>query len=269
MVNQATPTVGTPASVAERTYDPTKALEDSDLTGGVVTGVDGTAVTEHGSWKQSGIVPTAANMADMKRSLQRRERRIIKPSARPVAVKVKKAEPCHCTEPTAAEITWGESLADSALSGGAVQHSVSGTAVSGSFAWKDATVKPNVADSNQTAYTVVFTPDDTDNYEITETTVTLNIRRAGNTPNLPANQMDVTYGNKKVKDVQLRTAGNGQTQDLQTELVVGTAVHATAVYIGEGHGNYETESVVIAITRLACTHANTEVRDAKTVSCGV
>ena len=141
--------------------------------------------------------------------------------------------------------------------------------MSGSFAWKDATVKPNVADSNQTAYTVVFTPDDTDNYEITETTVTLNIRRAGNTPNLPANQMDVTYGNKKVKDVQLPDGWEWADADLETELVVGTAVHATAVYIGEGHGNYETESVVIAITRLACTHANTEVRDAKTVSCGV
>ena len=268
VVNQATPTVGTPASVAERTYDPTKALEDSDLTGGVVTGVDGTALDGTWSWKQSGIVPTVKN-SGYEAVFTETGTKNYKAVSTTVAVKVKKAEPVIVQNPTAAEITWGESLADSALSGGAVQHSVSGTAVSGSFAWKDATVKPNVADSNQTAYTVVFTPDDTDNYEITETTVTLNIRRAGNTPNLPANQMDVTYGNKKVKDVQLPDGWEWADADLETELVVGTAVHATAVYIGEGHGNYETESVVIAITRLACTHANTEVRDAKTVSCGV
>lgn len=268
VVNQATPTVGTPASVAERTYDPTKALEDSELTGGVVTGVDGTALDGTWSWKQSGIVPTVKN-SGYEAVFTETGTKNYKAVSTTVTVKVKKAEPVIVQNPTAAEITWGESLADSALSGGTVQHSVSGTAVSGSFAWKDATIKPNVADSNQTAYTVVFTPDDTDNYEITETTVTLNIRRAGNTPNLPANQMDVTYGNKKVKDVQLPDGWEWADADLETELVVGTAVHATAVYIGEGHGNYETESVVIAITRLACTHANTEVRDAKTVSCGV
>ena len=268
VVNQATPTVGTPASVAERTYDPTKALEDSDLTGGVVTGVDGTALDGTWSWKQSGIVPTVNN-SGYEAVFTETGTKNYKAVSTTVAVKVKKAEPVIVQNPTAAEVTWGESLADSALSGGTVQHSVSGTAVSGSFAWKDATIKPNVSDSNQTAYTVVFTPDDTDNYEITETTVTLNIRRAGNTPNLPANKMDVTYGNKKVKDVQLPDGWEWADADLETELVVGTAVHATAVYIGEGHGNYETESVVIAITRLACTHANTEVRDAKTVSCGV
>lgn len=268
VVNQATPTVGTPASVAERTYDPTKALEDSDLTGGVVTGVDGTALDGTWSWKQSGIVPTVNN-SGYEAVFTETGTKNYKAVSTTVTVKVKKAEPVIVQNPTAAEITWGESLADSALSGGAVQHSVSGTAVSGSFAWKDATVKPNVADSNQTAYTVVFTPDDTDNYEITETTVTLNIKRAGNTPNLPENQMDVTYGNKKVKDVQLPDGWEWADADRETELVVGTAVDATAVYTGEGHGNYETESVVIAITRLACTHANTEVRDAKTVSCGV
>ena len=268
VVNQATPTVGTPASVAERTYDPTKALEDSDLTGGVVTGVDGTALDGTWSWKQSGIVPTVKN-SGYEAVFTETGTKNYKAVSTTVAVKVKKAEPVIVQNPTAAEITWGESLADSALSGGTVQHSVSGTAVSGSFAWKDATIKPNVSDSNQTVYTVVFTPDDTENYEITETAVTLNIRRAGNTPNLPANQMDVTYGNKKIKDVQLPDGWEWADADRETELVVGTAVDATAVYTGEGHGNYETESVVIAITRLACTHANTEVRDAKTVSCGV
>ena len=267
VVNQATPTIETPAAVVERTYDPTKTLEDSDLTGGVVRGVDGTALEGTWSWKQAGIVPTVDN-SGYEAVFTETGTKNYTPVSTTVAVKVKKAEPEVAENPTAAEITWGESLADSVLSGGTMQHS-SGTAVSGSFAWKDATIKPNVADSNQTAYTVVFTPDDTDNYEITETTITLNIRPAGNTPNLPADEMSVPYGCKKIKDVQLPDGWAWADTDLETELVAGKAVQATAVYNGEGHGNYETESVSIAITRLACTHENTEVRGAKAAGCGV
>ena len=52
VVNQATPTIETPAVVADIAYDPTKVLEDSDLTGGVVRGVDGAALDGTWSWKQ-------------------------------------------------------------------------------------------------------------------------------------------------------------------------------------------------------------------------
>ena len=181
---------------------------------------------------------------------------------------IQKAEPVIVHEPTAAEITWGETLAASALSGGAVQHDVSGPAVSGSFAWKDATMKPNVADSNKTAYIVVFTPDDTVNYKPVETTVMLNIKRAGNTPNFPGNHMDVKYVCRKVKDVQLPDGWEWAAADQETELNVGVQVNATAVYTGEGHGNYETESTVIGITRLACTHTDTKLKDVVAASCG-
>ena len=267
VVNQAAPAIETPAAVAERTYDPTKTLEDSDLTGGVVTGVDGAALKGTWSWKQAGIIPTVNNSGYEAVFTETGTKNYTAVSTT-VEVKVKKAEPEVDQNPTAAEITWGESLADAVLSGGTMRHSVSGTAVSGSFAWKDATIRPNVADSDQTGYTVVFTPDDTENYETTETTVTLHVKRVGNTPNLPANRIDVPYDCKKVKDVQLPDGWAWADADRETELVAGTAVHATAVYIGEGAGNYETESVTIAITRLACSHANTEVRDAKEAGYG-
>ena len=267
VVNQAAPAIETSAAVAERTYDPTKTLEDSDLTGGVVTGVDGAALKGTWSWKQAGIIPTVNNSGYEAVFTETGTKNYTAVSTT-VEVKVKKAEPEVDQNPTAAEITWGESLADAVLSGGTMRHSVSGTAVSGSFAWKDATIRPNVADSDQTGYTVVFTPDDTENYETTETTVTLHVKRVGNTPNLPANRIDVPYDCKKVKDVQLPDGWAWADADRETELVAGTAVHATAVYIGEGAGNYETESVTIAITRLACSHANTEVRDAKEAGYG-
>ena len=179
---------------------------------------------------------------------------------------IQKAEPVIVQKPTAAGITWGEALAGSALSGGEAQYA--GTVVNGSFAWKDATRKPNVADSNQTAYTVVFTPDDTVNYKPVETTVTLNIKRAGNTPNFPEDHMDVKYVCRKVKDVQLPDGWEWAAADQETGLNVGVQVNATAVYTGEGHGNYETESTVIKITRLECKHTDTKLKDVVAASCG-
>ena len=267
VVNQATPTIETPAVVAERAYDPTKTLEDGDLTGGVVRGADGKALDGTWSWKQPGIVPTMNNSG---------YEAVFTPSdtnnymavGTTIAVKVKKAVPVIVQKPVASEISWGESLAASALTGGSAQHGVTGAVVSGTFAWKDATIRPNVADSNQTAFALVFIPDDTEKYEVTETTVTLNIKRAGTAPNFPADRMDVTYVCKKVKDAALPDGWEWSDADRETGLVIGEAVNATAVYTGEGHGNYVTESVVIEITRLACAHANREVKNAVSAGCG-
>ncbi len=267
VVNPATPTIETPAVVAERAYDPTKALEDGDLTGGVVRGADGTVLDGTWRWKQSGIVPTMNN-SGYEAVFTPGDTNNYTTVGTTIAVKVKKAVPVIVQKPVASEINWGESLAASVLTGGSAQHGVTKDAVSGTFAWKDAAIRPNVADSNQTAFTLVFTPDDTEKYEVTETTVTLNIKRAGKAPNFPSDRMDVTYVCKKVKDVQLPDGWEWADADLETELAVGTPAQATAVYTGEGHGNYVTESAVIGITRLACTHANSEVKNAVSASCG-
>lgn len=260
VVNQATPTIETPAVVAERAYDPTKALEDSDLTGGVVRGLDGTVLNGTWSWKQSGIVPTMNN-SGYEAVFTPGDTNNYTTVGTTIAVKVKKAVPVIVQKPVASEINWGESLAASVLTGGSAQHGVTGEIVSGTFAWKDATIRPNVADSNQTAFTLVFTPNDTEKYEVTETTVTLNIKRVGTAPNFPADRMSVAYVCKQVKDAALPDGWKWADADLETELTVGTPAQATAVYAGEGHGNYETESTVIEITRLACTHQKTELKN--------
>ena len=267
VVNPATPTVETPAVVAERTYDPTKALEDSDLSGGVVKGIDGKVLDGTWSWKQTGIIPTVNN-SGYEAVFTPTGVRCYTAVSTTVEVKVQKAEPVITQNPTAAEITYGLTLAASALSGGTVQHSASGTTVIGSFAWKDATIKPSVADSNQTAYAVVFTPADTENYKPVETTVTLNIKRAKNAPNFPEDHMDVKYVCRKVKDVQLPDGWEWKAADQEKELEVGTPVTATAVYTGEGHGNYETESTTITMTRLECQHPDTKLKGVVAASCG-
>ncbi|MFW5672773.1 MAG: hypothetical protein ACOCM8_10905, partial [Acetivibrio ethanolgignens] len=52
-----------------------------------------------------------------------------------------------------------------------------------------------------------------------------------------------------------------------TALTVGTAVTATAIYNGADKGNYENETISVTITRSACDHAHTEVRNAKAATC--
>ncbi len=256
VVNPTKPEIKDPA-VGERIYHPTKALEDSDLTGIVANGIDGTALAGTWSWKNAGIVPTVGN-SGYEAVFTPADTQNYTAVSVTVEVKVKKAVPAIVQNPAATEIAYGESLANSVLNGGSAQHSISKTAISGKFAWKDATIKPNVVDSNQTAYTLVFTPDDTANYDITETTVTLNIKRVGNAPNLPAKRMSVAYDCKTVKDITLPEGWKWADADQEINLAVGTLVQATAIYIGEGHGNYETESIVIEITRLADTSKEDE-----------
>lgn len=96
---------------------------------------------------------------------------------RTIAVIVNKATPYMVTAPTAAAITYGKTLKDSVLSGGAVQYSETDeTVVTGTWSWKAETIKPVVTDSNVTQYDVVFTPTDAENYNVIETKITLTVK---------------------------------------------------------------------------------------------
>ena len=78
----------------------------------------------------------------------------------PVSVTVEKVTPTIVTVPTTTPITYGQTLADSTLMGGA-------GSVSGWFEWVNADTVPNagtVAQDFVTAQTFVFIPDDTTNY---------------------------------------------------------------------------------------------------------
>ena len=85
-----------------------------------------------------------------------------------VAVTIAPAQSEIAQAPTASDIILGQALSNSTLTGGTAN-------VPGTFAWKDGTTVPALTDSQTTAYTVVFTPDDTANYEGAETTVTLTV----------------------------------------------------------------------------------------------
>lgn len=172
-----------------------------------------------------------------------------------VSVTVNKATPVIETTPVATAITYGDMLKDSVLTGGITKYSASNnTIVAGSFAWKNGTVKPVVADSGKTAYTVVFTPADTVNYNSVEADIILTINKADNAPNMPESTKNVSNGTKNVGEVDLPEGWTWAEADKDKALEIGAVVNATAVYSGEDKGNYENESVVIAITRSACEH---------------
>lgn len=97
-----------------------------------------------------------------------------------VTVSVDKAYPVT-SWPTASPITYGQSLSASTLSGG--------SAVPGSFAWKDGSKHPT---SGNHSYTVAFTPDDTANYNSVEQSVTVQVNKATLTPSV-ASAADKTY----------------------------------------------------------------------------
>ena len=94
-----------------------------------------------------------------------------------VCVTVTKATPTISPPPTAAtlDLVKGNTLASSTLTGGVAKNDKirSGpNEVAGRFVWKDATVKPPLGWGQ---YAVVFQPNDTDNYETTETTVRVQV----------------------------------------------------------------------------------------------
>lgn len=93
-----------------------------------------------------------------------------------VCVTVTKATPTISTKPTAAtlDLAVGDTLDASALTGGIAKNNNArpSVTVAGRFVWKDATVKPPLGGGR---YAVVFQPDDTHNYEPTETTVYVNV----------------------------------------------------------------------------------------------
>ena len=195
-----------------------------------------------------------------------------------IDVTVAKAKPYLETIPTAAEITYGDSLGESGLNGGkAVYGDGKGNAssltggdaeVTGTFTWNTPDVKPAVSDSDTTEYEVIFTPTDIDNYETVTMQMKLTVNKAENAPDMPGDTMNVAFDCKKVSDVALdRENWVWQDSDLGTALSVGVETTATAVYTGADKGNYKNETVAVKITRSVCNHPQTIVENAAEATC--
>ena len=266
-VAKATPTVVTVPIVAEREYNPDVVLTDSDMTGGSVTGADGNEIAGTWSFTGTNIVPTVNNKG-YQAVFTPNDTNNYNTVTRTITVKVTKATPVIAEKPTAGALTYGQKLSDSTLTGGkAAYQTADGTEITGTFAWKNSSSKPTVADSGKTEYDVTFTPSDTANYNAVGIKLSLTVNKAAKAPNMPQTAMAPAHSTKKVGDITLPEGWSWQEADKDTALTDGVAVTATAVYTGADKGNYETESVSITITRRECDHTHTEIRNQREATC--
>ena len=281
-VNQAKPNVDSkPRPVKSNiVYDPAQTLADLSLWGASLSWtVGGENKKLYGgkwSWANPTEVP-AAGINSHEVHYEPSDGNYM-PFNVMIDVTVAKAKPYMETVPTTAEITYGDSLGMSGLTGGkAVRGDGRGNAssltggdaeVAGTFAWSTPDVKPAVSDSDTTEYEVIFTPADTGNYEPVTMKIKLTVNKAENAPNMPGDTMNVAFDCKKVSDVVLdRENWAWQDSDLGTALNVGVVTTATAVYTGADQGNYENETVTVKITRSVCRHQQTVVKNAVEATC--
>lgn len=281
-VNQAKPNVDSkPRPVKSNiVYDPAQTLADLSLWGASLSWtVGGENKKLYGgkwSWANPTEVP-AAGINSHEVHYEPSDGNYM-PFNVMIDVTVAKAKPYLETIPTAAEITYGDSLGESGLNGGKAVYgdgkgntsSLTGgdAEVTGTFTWNTPDVKPAVSDSDTTEYEVIFTPADTGNYEPVTMKIKLTVNKAENAPNMPGDTMNVAFDCKKVSDVVLdRENWAWQDSDLGTALNVGVVTTATAVYTGADQGNYENETVTVKITRSVCRHQQTVVKNAVEATC--
>ena len=158
-----------------------------------------------------------------------------------VLVSIAKATPTINTKPVASAIYYGQSLADSSLSNGTAS-------VPGTFAWKDNTIQPDVTDSDQTEYEVVFTPEDTANYNTVSCNVKLTVNKADPDVTDPTG-LTATYG-QILEDVTLPevTDGTWSFDDPQTSVGnVGTNEFA-ATYTPTDTTRYKIKHTILSVT---------------------
>ena len=164
-----------------------------------------------------------------------------------VSITVNKAMP-EVTFPSAEEITYEQPLSDSTLTGGSGE---------GDFAWENPDTIPTVVNSG---YPVVFTPDDTDNYNTVTQIVPLSVLKAEQAGLSISGVPDtVTYGDVSF---DLLVSGGSGTGDLSYEVSTGNAVsvdangtvtieqagEATLQVTKAADSNYNAENVTVNIT---------------------
>lgn len=141
--------------------------------------------------------------------------------------------------------------------------------VSGYWVWNYDDPELVIPTVGNNGYEARFIPtgEDAASYEPAVVKVPVAVEKAKTAPNMPGNVRNVAYSCAKISDVPLTTDWVWQASDIDRILEVGVAVTATALYTGADKGNYEIENVEIAVTRSACEHAQTELRNKREATC--
>lgn len=135
----------------------------------------------------------------------------------------------------ASDIAFGESLANSAISGKLPTNPTTKEEIPGQYRWVDETIKPAVSDSKITAYKVVFIPTDTVSYtKSAETTLKLNIVR--NNPTIDVSDIVVNFGSGPVT-LSAKSNSTGAISFSTTDTSVITIKNGVATVVGIGEAD--------------------------------
>ena len=157
--------------------------------------------------------------------------------------------------PTASELTYGQALSESTLTGGSTQY--------GTFAWKDGSTIPTI---DNTGYDVVFKPNATalKNYNIEEKTRTIEVTvKKGNQTGFAITAIpEKTYGDSEFKLTTTGGSGNGALSYSvsanngvlfiagDTAKIIGAGtVEITAVKAADANYNEASSSISITIAK--------------------
>lgn len=239
-VAKATPKLNAPVT-AQAAYDPGVTLGAGfALTGGsafFLKGVTETAVEGTFEWKEPDTVPTVGEK-EYAVVFTPTDTQNFETAETLVKVSVTRQTPTVTVAPTVSELTYGQKLSDSTLTGGTAS-------VEGTFAWKDGSIKPAVSDSGVTRYTLIFTPTDTAHYAAAECEVTVSVQKADKIANAPS-KLDPVYVDT-VGQVALPAGWVWEESDRSTALTIGTTVTAAANYEGADKGNYEDAALTVTV----------------------
>ena len=133
--------------------------------------------------------------------------------------------PVITTTPTASGITYGQTLSNSTLASGVAK--VGSTVVSGTFAWRDTTIAPEVKDSETTQYEVVFTPNDTASYENATCKVTLTVYAKNLTDVAVGTIAEQGYTGGQITPTVTVTGDSGKTLVLNEDYTVDYGANNT------------------------------------------
>ena len=129
------------------------------------------------------------------------------------------------TVPTASEITYGQTLADSTLSGGEVSGNIEGT-----FSWADSGIAPAVSDSETTEYAVKFTPKNSDIFAESTCNVKVKVKKAA----APATKDSLSPEQKPAEKNADELVYTGEPIELVTAPTTDLPVDYEAYYSTDG-----------------------------------
>ena len=238
-VSKATTSIRTQPSASNIVYGQT--LANSTLTGGEGSVAGSFAFTAPGTAPAAGTTPQGVTFTPS-------DTNNYSSATTSVSVAVSKANASITTAPTASGIVYGQTLANSVLTGGA-------GSVAGSFDFNSPTMKPNVGTASQE---VVFTPTDTNNYNSGTTNVSVTVSKDTPAITTAPTATDIVYAQTLASSIL--SGGTGSvtgsfafTAPSTAPIVGTTSQDVTFTPADTSHYNTATTSVSVTVSKATAT----------------